>query len=148
MNKLYGPDAGHQKRGTLDSRAVAGAPNFSGQRQYVTNIRVKKFSGVGSFNIYVFLGGEPGADAKEWVKKPSFIGVTGMLSQPIQPDNPKADIEAHGSVPLTAALEQKVRGGELESMEEDTVAEYLNRNLKWRIATVRYLHAFFLAGLA
>jgi tyrosinase len=65
----------------------------------------------------------------------------------MQPDNPKADIEAHGAVPLTAALEQKVRGGELESMEEDTVADYLNRNLKWRIATVRYLR-FILAGLA
>lgn len=145
VNALYGPNATPQKRShssvdqrtTLYPRGIAGAPNYSGQRRYTANIKAQKFALNGSFNVYVFLGSnQPCDNPQDWIKDPSFIGVSGVLSQPLDTNTFKPNIEANGAVPLTAALEAKIRSGELPCMREGDVARYLKANLKWRVSTV------------
>ncbi|KAF2001443.1 Di-copper centre-containing protein, partial [Amniculicola lignicola CBS 123094] len=153
VNELYGPEA-HSlfkrdvtvaddltKRSNptpLKSRAVAGAPSFSGLRQYIASIKVQKFSKHGSFNIHVFLGDAPGPDPGQWSSEESWIGMTGIFAAtPGGVENTHAKnsgIEANGAVPLTAALEAKIRSKELRDMREGIVEGYLRANLRWRVA--------------
>lgn len=95
-----------------------------------------KFGLDGSFDVYVFLGDKPGPDSRAWAREASFIGVNGMLSQSGIADAAKESQEANGAVPLTAALEAKVRSGQLESIKEDVVGPYLKQNLRWKILKV------------
>jgi tyrosinase len=44
--------------------------------------------------------------------------------------------DANGVVALTDALEDRLRSGELSSLDEDTVAQFLNENMSWMITTV------------
>lgn len=44
-----------------------------------------------------------------------------------------------GRVPLTNILREKVRRGELESLEEESVERYLRGNLHWRAAKVSFV---------
>lgn len=137
MNSLYGPNAMPPSKRSLDARAIAGAPSFTGERQYIASVKVRKFGLDGSFNVYVFLGdGAPDAMPRTWAEDASFIGVTGMFAQTGSVATEMAQQEANGEVPLTAALEAKVRSGELQSLEEDVVAAYLRANLKWKISKV------------
>jgi tyrosinase len=156
VNALYGARANPQKRSgssvsylhvVVDKRDIAGAPNFAGQRKYSLNVQVDKKRLEGSINVYVFLGkdNEQHSDmgsSTDWVKTNSFVGVAGILSlgtPQMGAERAGASVEAHGEVPLTAALEAKVRSGELASMREDVVASYLRDNLRWRIAGVSRL---------
>ncbi|KAF2877846.1 hypothetical protein BDV95DRAFT_479733 [Massariosphaeria phaeospora] len=147
VNTLYGPKPTRPQQTKRGTSTIAGAPNFSGQRQYIADIKVHKFGLDGSFNVYVFLGDtlladEPlgGSDSnsnsnsKQWSAAPSFVGITGFLAQNGVTNVQKKTQEANGAVPLTAALEAKMRAGELRSMQEDVVSAYLQRNLRWRIA--------------
>jgi tyrosinase len=150
VNGLYGPNATSQfsqkpsntsepvERNSLNLRSlnIAGAATFVGQRQYIANIQVQKFSLDGSFNIYVFLGGEPGSDPKRWTDEESFVGATGILSQPLGADIPDQEVKINAVVPLTAALEAHVKTNSLGSMNEDIVGQFLKDNLKWRISNV------------
>jgi tyrosinase len=90
-------------------------------------------------NIYIFLGEEePGKDVLGWIKEDGFVGVAGMLSaaEGMRMGDHGTAGESHAEVPLTAALEAKVRVGELAGLQEGIVAEYLRRNLKWRVGRV------------
>jgi tyrosinase len=147
VNALYGPDAKPKKRsvdgaGELVHRPsfkTAGAPSFSGERQYIANVKVHKFGMDGSFNVYVFLGEKPGSDPKTWNQADSFVGTVGMLSQAgiSAADVGRQNQQANGAVPLTAALEARVSSGQLASLKEDVVGQYMKENLRWRILKVR-----------
>lgn len=75
-------------------------------------------------------------DVAQWTNDDYFVGMTGVLSQPGNEYNDRPDIRTNGAVPLTAALEEKVELGELRSMREQDVMEYLRFHLKWKIARV------------
>ncbi|KAF2198311.1 Di-copper centre-containing protein [Delitschia confertaspora ATCC 74209] len=143
INALYGPDAtaptpnipvstprtsfpghGHQP--------IAGAPSFSSRRQYICDIKVRKFALDGSFFIYVFLGEDPGDDASAWTGLSSFVGVHGVFAA----SGMHSDVEVHGAVPLTAALEARLNGGGLEGMGEGGVESYLKESLRWRVKSM------------
>lgn len=49
-----------------------------------------------------------------------------------------------GRIPLTNILRDKVRRGELESLEEESVERYLRGNLHWRAAKVSFFFLFLL----
>lgn len=49
-----------------------------------------------------------------------------------------------GRIPLTNILRDKVRRGELESLEEESVERYLRGNLHWRAAKVSFSSSSFL----
>ena len=138
INSLYGPSATPQKRG-LAPRAVAGAPSFTGDRQYMTNIRVRKYGLGTSFSVYIFAGGEPaaGADPSTWSSHPAFVGINGVFAGPTTNEPAKAQVLANGVVPLTAALEALLENDALSGMDEQAVGVYLQDNLYWRVKTVR-----------
>lgn len=52
-----------------------------------------------------------------------------------------------GRVPLTNILREKVRRGELESLEEESVERYLRGNLHWRAAKVSFSSSFLAINL-
>jgi tyrosinase len=63
----------------------------------------------------------------------------GMLSQAgiSAADVGRQNQQANGAVPLTAALEARVSSGQLASLKEDVVGQYMKENLRWRILKVR-----------
>ncbi|KAF2711454.1 Di-copper centre-containing protein [Pleomassaria siparia CBS 279.74] len=157
VNALYGPNAVPPKkrdnedeivdRSSLLSPGVAGAPTFSSERQYVANIKACKFGLDGSFNVYVFLGGDkPRSSSGIWTQDTSFVGVTGILSQPGATNESNGNQEVNGAVPLTAALEARVRNGELKSMKEDVVERYLQQNLRWQISKAQEIAVAHVPG--
>ncbi|KAF2259452.1 Di-copper centre-containing protein, partial [Lojkania enalia] len=144
VNALYGPDATPQwsrnslsapsnlaQRATLSPNRISGTPNFSGERQYMASIRVCKFGLDGSFNVYVFLG-DSGEDVTCWTSEEAFVGVTGILATGMKDEQGSGDVT--GAVPLTAALEARVRSGELKGLGEEEVTPFLRDNLKWRVS--------------
>lgn len=56
-----------------------------------------------------------------------------------------AAVVTGGRIPLTNILREKVRRGELESLEEESVERYLRGNLHWRAAKVSFSSSSFLA---
>jgi tyrosinase len=134
VNSLYGPDAITPRKRSHTPGHIAGAPNFAQRRQYTVDIKAYKFCVDGSFNVHIFLGPKPGSDAKNYSNEPSFIGMTGILSQSQGADTPNNNIGVHGAVPLTAALESKLCTGEIPNLTEGAVAAYLKENMTWRIS--------------
>ncbi|KAJ4303407.1 hypothetical protein N0V90_002300 [Kalmusia sp. IMI 367209] len=125
VNALYGPNAAPiLKRGI----ATTGAPHFSGRRQYALAIQVHEFKSPGSLKIYAFLGKVEEEDASKWVEESEFVGTASILAS-----SKDGMQETNSMIPLTPALEAKVRTGELSTMDEGDVATYLRRNLKWKV---------------
>jgi len=128
VNALYGPKAvPARKRGI----ATTGAPDFSGQRQYSLNIQVREAGFPGSLKIILFLGEVKSNNVRAWIDDKNFVGVTSILAT-----SKEGMQKANSIIPLTAALESKVKNSELANIEEGTVAEYLWRNLNWKIVKV------------
>ncbi|KAL1595142.1 hypothetical protein SLS60_009830 [Paraconiothyrium brasiliense] len=134
VNALYGPNASplqspqnqviaQLKRGV----ATTGAPHFSGKRQYTLNIEVHEFNNPGSLAIYAFFG-PPTGGVGDWVNSAGFVGTTSIFGA----SAPAAEL-SHSIIPLTPALEAKAKSGELLSMDEGDVSNYLKSNLRWRV---------------
>lgn len=120
------------------------------QYQYFANIKVQKSGSEGGYKIFVFVGDTSVAsagskfDATVWMRDPGFVGFTGFQSTNGHGDgyagDPDAKGDAHGVVAMTNALEGRLRSGELTSLNETTVEEYLRKNMYWRITTVRAVY--------
>jgi tyrosinase len=159
VNQLYGSDATSQFSWKLGdpvpstpsgkgysyhdrrSISVSSPQNGTYQYQYHANIRIQKPSAEGGSRVFVFLGPTDAAtagsmyDATQWMRNASFVGFTGFQTMGYASDAlPTGD--ANGVVALTDALEDRMRSGELSSLDEDAVAQYLNENMSWRITTV------------
>ncbi|KAJ4338876.1 hypothetical protein N0V87_003561 [Didymella glomerata] len=122
------------------SISVSSPQNGTYQYQYHANIRVQKPSSEGGSRVFVFLGPTMAEtagsvyDATLWMRCASFVGFTGFQMMGYAGDAlPTGD--ANGVVALTDALEDRLRSGELSSLDEDTVAQFLNENMSWRITT-------------
>ncbi|PSN64506.1 Di-copper centre-containing protein [Corynespora cassiicola Philippines] len=160
VNALYGPSAGSTSSTSTSNNTsddddddddeeestkrdlfpslhhMLSAPTFAHKRQYIASIRAHKFGLDGSFSVYVFLGDKPAAESPgpgAWASDPCFVGMSGVLSQGGVSDEEGGYQEVVGSVPLTAALEERVKRGELESMEEGVVRRYLEERLRWYV---------------
>jgi tyrosinase len=91
---------------------------------------VHEFRDAGSLSVWAFFG-EPMGKLEGWVRSPGFVGTTSILGA-----SKRASQAAHSVIPLTPALEAKARSGELASLNEGEVAEFLRRNLRWRLVKV------------
>ncbi|KAF2639969.1 Di-copper centre-containing protein [Massarina eburnea CBS 473.64] len=121
------PQSSHKR-----SISISGASTFASRRQYTVNIRLHEVSFDGSLKFYFFFGEPVTGDAVDWVDEQGFIGVTSVLAASVQGGN-----EINTVVPLTAALEARVRILDLPNMEEAFVDDYLTGNLRWKIVQVR-----------
>lgn len=139
-----------------ERRLVSTTQKGTYQYRYFANIRVQKSGSEGGFKVFVFLGptsvSTTGStyDATAWMRDASFVGFTGFQSTNGHGDgylgSPDVKHGANGVVALTKALEDRLRTGQLSSLDEDTVGQYLHDNMSWRITTVRYEPCFVCAG--
>ena len=120
--------------GKATSYSAAGAKT----RDYFVTIKSTKFDLNGSYFVYIFLG-EPSEDAEEWPLDEKLVGTHCVLAPSEQSDEMEnKDLIVAGAVPLSKALNDAVKAGDLESLEEVDVAPYLHDNLYWRMAKVSY----------
>lgn len=75
------------------------------------------------YSVYVFVGDVTGS-AQDWPGLDSFVGLTSTLG------GHSGDEHGLGSVDVTEALVKKIESGETTV---EKAAEYLKKNLKWRL---------------
>ena len=103
------------------------------QYHYFANIRTPS-SQTGAYKVFIFFDSvRTASDSPNtmlWTHDPGFVGFAGFPGK-----GSMAREEAHAAssvVALTKALEERVKSGELASMDEDVVAAYLRAHLSWR----------------
>ena len=112
-------------------------------KEWITNIRVQKHSLGGAFQVHVFLGDVP-ADTKSWLTHANNVGTCSILgSNPATTSCEKCKTDARkgliitGVVPLTEAMLDAIRQGNLRSLDTEDVEPYLTNMLDWRVTQVR-----------
>lgn len=111
-------------------------------REWTANICVEKQACNGPFAIHLFLGCpeiDNDGDARAWVSLPKHVGTMGVWAAGEQGAAAAAaadHLAVAGTVPLTAALMQKVAEGELESLEPEHVECYLKMMLQKRVVAL------------
>lgn len=138
-----------------DDDATAKAHGFEiqgRQRRYSADLISNKHALVdGSYAIYLFVGDFDKENPRGWALEGNLAGThvafSRMGNNETNGSGSGDGNEGHsavvtgGRVPLTNILREKVRRGELESLEEESVERYLRGNLHWRAAKVSF---FFL----
>jgi tyrosinase len=110
---------------------------------YFVNVRVTKGGPDAASKVYVYLDaapatGEVSTDSRRQLSGPGFVGFTGFQSMGSDVSKAMQDDDAKimGVVALTEALEEEARQGHLASMDEATVAAYLQEKMTWQIVVV------------
>ena len=98
--------------------------------QYVANIQTPRYELNGSYYVYIFLGEPKSEEPSDWISDDNLVGPMGIISQPGMQRN----VTIAGSIPLSRALTAKYEAGELPDLCFETVAPYLKKELKWKIA--------------
>ncbi|KXT05280.1 hypothetical protein AC579_8065 [Pseudocercospora musae] len=146
VNELYGRNAAAggpmRKRDPLQAatheevKGAAGMTVDGHLRDYAANIISNKHALGKSYGIYLFVGDVDDSDPCSWGTSPNLAGVQAPFTSLSEgPDPSKPGIKISGTVPLTDTLLEKVKSGELKSMDEDDVGPYLKEKLQWRVAT-------------
>ncbi|CAI6335178.1 unnamed protein product [Periconia digitata] len=145
----------HMKR----SIELTNALSFTHRRQYTIHVSLYASSIKGSLKFYFFLADPVSTNVDSWVEEAGFVGFSSILattSSSTVSDDDDSDSgydgkssggkmygdrdkkKANTIVPLTAALEGKIREGELQGLEEDDVRGFLGRRLRWRVVIVSF----------
>ncbi|QIW96023.1 hypothetical protein AMS68_001541 [Peltaster fructicola] len=159
INNLYGTSAGSKvltgRSAQADNELVERAStvmqlsNLPGEtteegkrKQYILNLQSEKFAANGSYAIYVFLGYFNEDEPSTWALAPNLVGTHGVFTALPSDDAASgltrrmamSSVLVTGTIPLTSALLERVQGGELSSMHDTDVEDYLAENLHWRAA--------------
>lgn len=143
-----------------DANAKAHGFEIQGrQRRYSADLISNKHALVdGSYAIYLFVGDFDKENPRGWALEGNLAGThvafsrmgnnetNGSGSGSGNGDGHSAVVTG-GRIPLTNILREKVRRGELESLEEESVERYLRGNLHWRAAKVSFFFLFLLHSL-
>lgn len=131
------------------------------QRRYSADLISNKHALVdGSYAIYLFVGDFDKENPRGWALEGNLAGTHVAFSRMGEKTNNETNGSGSGSgsgdgndghsavvtggrIPLTNILREKVRRGELESLEEESVERYLRGNLHWRAAKVSFFFLFF-----
>lgn len=130
------------------------------QRRYSADLISNKHALVdGSYAIYLFVGDFDKENPRGWALEGNLAGTHVAFSRMGEKTNNETNgsgsgdgndghsaVVTGGRIPLTNILREKVRRGELESLEEESVERYLRGNLHWRAAKVSFF--FFSSFLA
>jgi tyrosinase len=145
VNALYGPNATSQfswETARIDQH-TASPQSGDVQYQYFANIRAQHTGPGGVAKVFVFLGGDMSVntespDPLQWMADPRFVGYTGFQGAAGQESEVAQEVEmqTNGVVALTKALEDHMRRGHLESMDEVAVVAYLREKLTWKLVGV------------
>lgn len=140
------PRAKRQVSGQTGSQGNTGTSNeeqlskpvnrgvFSGHqyREWIANIRIMKQALSEPFAIHLFLGDAP-RDTRQWPFSKNHIGMMGVFASTDAHGISAAHLDVSGTVPLTAALVEKVVSGQLTSLDPQDVEVYLRLNLQKRV---------------
>lgn len=80
------------------------------------------------------MGDFDSADPKGWALERNLAGTHAAFSRLQEMDHLRHSVVTGGRIPLTNILREKVREGELLSLDEESVEVYLRGNLHWRVA--------------
>lgn len=135
-----------------DANAKAHGFEIQGrQRRYSADLISNKHALVdGSYAIYLFVGDFDKENPRGWALEGNLAGTHVAFSRMGNnetngsgsgggSDDGHSAVVTGGRIPLTNILREKVRRGELESLEEESVERYLRGNLHWRAAKVSFL---------
>lgn len=125
----------------LRSRIPGAMPGYTfagtaeSDRDYMANIRAQKNALGQSYFIYFFLGDYSTSNPDNWALEDSFVGANPVLAslkteEELEKEKP---LIIGGSVPLNTKLQEKMEAGELKSLDEKTVTDYLTKNLQWEV---------------
>lgn len=144
-----------------DANAKAHGFEIQGrQRRYSADLISNKHALVdGSYAIYLFVGDFDKENPRGWALERNLAGThvafsrmgnneTNGSGSGSDDGNGHSAVVTGGRIPLTNILREKVRRGELESLEEESVERYLRGNLHWRAAKVSFFFFFFSSFLA
>lgn len=129
------------------------------QRRYSADLISNKHALVdGSYAIYLFVGDFDKENPRGWALEGNLAGThvafsrmgekktnnetNGSGSGSDDGNDGHSAVVTGGRIPLTNILREKVRRGELESLEEESVERYLRGNLHWRAAKVSSSSSF------
>jgi tyrosinase len=140
VNALYGENAtsrfSWETAGT--ELHIASLQSSDVQYQYSAVVRAQQMGPGGVSKVLVFLDANmeikdrsPGT--QKWMSEPGFVGYAGFQNA----IGAETEMKTNGVVALTAALEDRIRTGELRSMDEATVGAYLQEKLYWLLVDVR-----------
>ncbi|KXX80534.1 Tyrosinase [Madurella mycetomatis] len=134
VNRLYGMGKPAVPP-SLSARRYSGVVTTAHER--TAYIRVEKHASDGRFATYLFLAPPPN-DTRDWMPFPKHVGIMGVWTAGGQDVGTTRLQPADGlfvaeTVPLTAALMQKITEGELESLEPEDVECSLKIRLEKRV---------------
>ncbi|OCL02739.1 Di-copper centre-containing protein [Glonium stellatum] len=118
INALYAPTT----NGVIAKRQATENP-----LDYLSRVELPTSLG-STYSVRVFLG-DFSSDASTWPTDPNLVGSHTSLSSPAM----RNDLIVTHSVPLTQALRKRYESGDLKSLDQDVIIEYLKTNLHWRI---------------
>ena len=141
VNALYGGNATSRfSWETARAEQHVASPQSSDVRyQYSAVIRAQHMGPGGVSKVLVFLDADMNINARPastqaWMSEPGLVGYAGFQNAVGQE---KTEMQTNGVVALTAALEDRMRIGELRSMDENVVGTYLQEKLHWLLVDVR-----------
>ncbi|KAK6428007.1 hypothetical protein LTR95_015856 [Oleoguttula sp. CCFEE 5521] len=108
------------------------------RREYIANIVSEKFALNGSYAIYVFLGDFDSEDPSCWPTNSNLVGTHAIFAA-LPGDSEgngmsmSSGMRVTGTVPLTSALLDKAKNGDLKGLRKADVEGYLRENLGWSV---------------
>ena len=103
-------------------------------REWIANIRVDKQALGGPFVIHLFLDSIP-EDSWHWAFAEDLVGSMSVFAAPAMSGMDMRGLHISGTVPLTAALKERVLDEKLGSLEAEDIEPYLRQHLKVGIRT-------------
>ena len=82
------------------------------------------------YAVLIFLGDVP-SDSSVWRNSPNYIGSAAAFSK-----TPGRDVDSRVTVPLAEALRERHEKGDLKSLRQRDILDYLKKNLHWRVSQV------------
>jgi tyrosinase len=149
INRLYGQgetpitkrhEHGHEEKTEADS-VYPGRPFKHGDYDVVLAVTGDKYAVSGSYQVRCYLGGKPSTNktvhhithSTGYGYGKGFVGSHGFLGGSAAGGNTTGPVLVEGSIPLTAALQEKEAYGELESLHPEHVEPYLKEHLSYKI---------------
>ncbi|POS84884.1 hypothetical protein EPUL_005609 [Erysiphe pulchra] len=131
INRLYGPSPGTRRaKRDVDAQSISASGNY---REWLANIQMPKSAQNSPYSVYIFLGPFDD-DPKCWPTDPNLAGVHTMFQRTVSTeDNNNHSPIVTAAIPLTNALIEKIKTGDLENLSIEHITEWLEMNMSYRI---------------
>ena len=118
---------------TLKDNSTPLRANNGSSYQYLCEIETPRYALNGSYSVFIFNGEPENPDPLSWSEDKNLIGPAGILAQPNMTNMAGGDIIVTMGVPLTRTLVYAYTKGEIADLTEDSVDDYLQQKLQWRV---------------